>query len=102
MKKIPKKTQKTEKKVSVKPLGENVLVRPEKAEQKTAAGIYLPETAKEERSQFGTVVAIGESDKIKVKAGQKVIFRLYGGEEITVQGESYLLTSYKDILAIVS
>lgn len=102
MKKILNKTQKKEQKVSVKPLGENVLVRPEKAEQKTAAGIYLPETAKEERSQFGTVVAIGESDKIKVKAGQKVIFRLYGGEEITVSGEKYLLTSYKDILAIVS
>ncbi|MFZ3031958.1 MAG: co-chaperone GroES [Candidatus Moraniibacteriota bacterium] len=89
------------KKVNVKPLGENVLVQPEKAEQKTEAGIYLPDTAKEERSQFGKVVAIGESDKIKVKAGQKVIFRLYGGEEVSVLGEKYLLTSYKDILAIV-
>lgn len=89
------------KKINVKPLGENVLVQPEKAEQKTEAGIYLPDTAKEERSQFGKVVAIGESDKIKVKAGQKVIFRLYGGEEVSVLGEKYLLTSYKDILAIV-
>lgn len=89
------------KKVNVKPLGENVLVQPEKAEQKTEAGIYLPDTAKEERSQFGKVVAIGESDKIKVKPGQKVIFRLYGGEEVSVLGEKYLLTSYKDILAIV-
>ncbi len=90
------------KKVTVTPLGENVLIQPEKAEQKTEAGIYLPETAKEERSQFGTVIAIGESDKIKVKKGQRVIFRLYGGEEITVSGEKYLLTNYKDVLAVVA
>lgn len=89
------------KKMSVKPLGENVLVQLEKPEQKTAAGIYLPETAKEDRSQFGLVAAVGESDKIKVKAGQRVIFRLYGGEEVTVDGTKYLLTGYKDILAIV-
>ena len=90
------------KKVNVKPLGENVLVQLEKPEQKTEAGIYLPETAKEDRSQFGVVVAVGESDKIKVKAGQKVIFRLYGGEAVTVLGEKYLLTNYKDILAVVA
>ncbi len=90
------------KKTQIRPLGENILVQPERPEQKTEAGIYLPETAKEERSQFGKVVAIGESDKIKVKAGDTVIFRLYGGEEITVFGEKYLLTSYKDILAVIN
>lgn len=89
------------KKVSIRPLGENVLVQPEKAEHKTAQGIYLPETAKEERSQLGKVVAIGESDKIKVKAGERVIFRLYGGEEVKMDGETYLVASYKDILAVV-
>lgn len=90
------------KKMHIRPLGENVLVQPEKQEQKTEAGIYLPETAKEERSQFGRVVAVGESDKIKVKSGDQVIFRLYGGEEIALLGEKYLLTSYKDILAVLS
>lgn len=89
------------KKANVRPLGENVLVQLEKPEQKTAAGIYLPETAKEDRSQFGIVAAVGESDKIKVKAGERVIFRLYGGEEVTIVGEKYLLTNYKDILAVV-
>lgn len=89
------------KKINVKPLGENILVRLEKPEQKTDAGIYLPDTAKENRSQFGLVAAIGESDKIKVKTGEKVIFRLYGGEEVTIEGEKYLLTDYKDILAVV-
>ncbi len=89
------------KKINIKPLGENILVQLEKPEQKTEAGIYLLETSSGERSQFGKVVAVGESDKIKVKSGQKVIFRLYGGEEVTVLGEKYLLANYKDILAIV-
>lgn len=89
------------KKSPIRPLGENVLIQIEKAEQKTEAGIFLPETAKEDRSQFGRVMAIGESEKIRVKTGEKVIFRLYGGEEITVQGEKYLLTNYKDILAVI-
>lgn len=88
-------------KINVKPLGENVLIQPEKPEQKTSAGIYLPDTASQERSQLGSVVAIGESDKIKVKTGQKVIFRRYGGEEIKLDSKEYLITSYKDILAIV-
>lgn len=90
------------KKTNVRPLGENVLIRPEKPEQKTAAGIYLPDTASQERSQLGKVMAIGESDKIKVKAGQKVVFRRYGGEEIKIEGEEYLITNYKDILAVIS
>ena len=89
------------KKTNVKPLGENVLVHLEKPEQKTAAGIYLPDTASQERSQLGVVIAAGESDKIKVKKGQKVIFRRYGGEEVKIDGEEYLITSYKDILAVI-
>ncbi len=89
------------KKMNIRPLGENVLIQAEKPEQKTEAGIFLPETAQEERSRFGKVVAVGESDKIKVKKGDQVIFRLYGGEEVTVFGEKYLLSHYKDVLAVV-
>lgn len=90
------------KKTNVKPLGENVLIHPEKPEQKTSAGIYLPDTASQERSQIGKVMAIGESDKIKIKTGQKVVFKRYGGEEIKIDGEEYLVANYKDILAVVS
>ncbi len=86
---------------TVRPLGENVLIQPQKPEAQTAAGIFLPETASDERSQMGTVVAIGESDKITVKAGQTVLFKRYGGEEVTVDGEDYLVASYKDILAVI-
>lgn len=90
------------KNINVIPLGENVLIHPEKPEQKTAAGIYLPETASQDRPQLGTVIAVGESDKIKVKAGQKAIFRRYGGEEVKINSEEYIIASYKDILAIVN
>ena len=90
------------KKTHVKPLGENILIHPEKPEQKTSAGIYLPDTASQERSQLGKVIAVGESDKIKVKAGQEVIFRRYGGEEIKMDGEEYLIASYKYVLAIIA
>lgn len=89
------------KKTNVQPLGENILIQVEKPEQKTEAGIYLPETAKEERSQFGIVAGVGESDRIKVQLGDRVIFRLYGGEEVTIMGAPYLICNYKDVLAVV-
>jgi chaperonin GroES len=46
-------------------------------------------------------MAVGESDKIKVKTGQKVVFKRYGGEELKINGEEYMIASYKDILAVI-
>lgn len=89
------------KKMNVRPLGEYVLIQLEKSEQKTEAGIYLPETAKEDRPQFGVVAGIGDSDKISVKVGDRVIFRLYGGEEVSIMGDKYLLCQSKDVLAVI-
>lgn len=88
-------------KTNVRPLGENILVSPEKAEKKTTAGIYLPETANEERPQQGKVIAVGESEKIKVKKGQTVIYNRYGGTEVKIDGVEYLIVSVKDVLAVV-
>ncbi|MGK2848865.1 MAG: co-chaperone GroES [Minisyncoccota bacterium] len=88
-------------KMNVQPLGENILIQPEKPEQKTEAGIYLPESASQERSQLGKVMAIGDSEKIHVKIGQRVIFRRYGGEEVKIAGTEYLIANHKDVLAIV-
>jgi chaperonin GroES len=90
------------KKITIQPLGENILIQSEKIETRTDAGIYLPETANQERSQLGKVIAVGESDKIKVKAGQKVVFRRYGGEEVKVDGTEYLISNYKDVLAVIA
>ncbi len=88
------------KKANVRPLGENVLVSAMKPETKTASGIYLPETAGE-KPQQGEVIAIGDSEKIKVKVGEKVIYTRYGGTEVDLDGVEYLIVSQKDILAVI-
>lgn len=89
------------KKTIVKPLGENVLVKPEKAEKKTDTGIYLPETTSEEKPQQGKVMAVGTSKEIKVKKNQKIIYSRYSGTEIKIDNEDYLIVKNEDILAIV-
>lgn len=82
-------------------MGENILIKPEKAEKKTDAGIYLPDNASEERPQQGRVIATGDSEKIKVKKGQTVIYTRYGGTEVKIDGEDHLLVVVKDVLAVV-
>ncbi len=85
----------------VRPLGENVLVKPEKETKKTKTGIFLPDTASEERPQEGKVIAVGENKDIKVKKGQKVIFRQFSGTEVKIDSEDYLIIKNEDILAVV-
>lgn len=90
-------------KTRVQPLGENVLIRLESKETKTASGLYLPENAAGERGQQGTVVAIGSDKEIKVKKGDTVIFKRYGtSEELKIDGIEHVLLASKDILAIIS
>lgn len=86
----------------IKPLGDNVLVKMKKQEKKTQSGIVLPDTADDEKPQIGEVIATGDdSKKIKVKAGDKIIFAKYSGTEIKVDNEEYLILKSEDILAIV-
>jgi chaperonin GroES len=90
-------------KVNIKPLADRVLVEPAAAEQKTAGGIIIPDTAKE-KPQKGTVVAVGNGKKdepMTVKVGDKVLYGKYSGSEITVDGADYLIMRESDILAIV-
>jgi len=90
-------------KVNIKPLADRVLVEPAAAEQKTAGGIIIPDTAKE-KPQKGTVVAVGNGKKdepMTVKVGDKVLYGKYSGSEITVDGQDYLIMRESDILAIV-
>jgi len=92
----------------IKPLFDNVLIKPGKEEEKTASGIVLPDSAKE-KPQIGTVMAVGpgiiskDGKKIPmmVKKGQKVVYKKWGGNEIKVQSEEWLLVEQKDILAII-
>jgi chaperonin GroES len=105
---MSKATTKTVDPSNIKPLFDNVLIKPEEAETKTAAGIYLPETAKE-KPQVGTVMAVGpgvndnngKAVPMQVKKGQKVMYKKWGGNEIKVHGEEWTLVEQKDILAVV-
>ena len=89
--------------VKIKPLADRVLVEPLQAEEKTASGIIIPDTAKE-KPQKGTVVAVGPGttdEKMEVKKGDMVLYGKYSGTEITVDGTDYLIMKQADILAIV-
>lgn len=89
------------KKPQIKPLGENILVKIQEPSVKTETGIYLPETASEEKPQEGVVVAIGKSKDIEVKKDQKVIFRRYSGTEVENGGEQFLIIKSEDVLAVI-
>lgn len=84
--------------VSIEPLGARVLVRPLEQGEKTASGLYLPETAKE-KPQTGVVVAIGDDENIKLKVNDRVLFAKYTGTEFKMDGVEYLLMDCNDILA---
>jgi chaperonin GroES len=87
----------------LQPLHDRVIIRPAAAEQKTAGGIIIPDTAKE-KPQRGTVVAAGPGKKdepVTVKEGDTVLFGKYAGTEIKVGGEDLLIVRESDILAIV-
>ena len=92
----------------IKPLFDNVLIRPLEAEAKTASGIILPDSAKE-KPQVGEVMAVGPGPTnndgklipMMVKVGQKVMYKKWGGNEVKVDKEEWAIVEQKDILAIV-
>jgi chaperonin GroES len=89
--------------VNVKPLADRVLVEPAAAEEKTAFGIIIPDTAKE-KPQKGTIVAVGNGKKdepLTVQVGDTVLYGKYAGTEITVDGKDYLIMRESDIFAVI-
>ena len=86
--------------MKIKPLGKRVLIQVKETEEKTKGGIYIPQTA-QEKTQIGKVIAIGESDEIKVKVGSEVIFDKYAGSNIKLDNEEYLIISIEDVLGII-
>jgi chaperonin GroES len=90
-------------KLSITPLHDRVIIKPAPAEEKTAGGIIIPDTAKE-KPQRGNVVAAGPGKKdepVTVKTGDTVLYGKYAGTEITIEGVDYLIMRESDILAIV-
>jgi len=94
--------------LSLKPLADRVVVEPAPAEDKSAGGIILPDTA-QEKPQQGTVVAVGSgkvSDsgslvEMTVKKGDKVLYGKYSGSEVTFDGADYVIMRESDILAVL-
>lgn len=96
-------------KLNIQPLGDRVIVQRAEAEEKTAGGILLPETAKDKPKE-GRVLAVGDGkimddgqrQKMNLKVGDRVLFTSYAGTEIKYQGEEYLIMSENDVLAVIS
>lgn len=99
---------KSKTKVAVRPLHDKILVERDEAQTVTSAGIYLPESSTE-KPQFATVLAVGEgtlNDKgdripLDVKPGDRIILSKWGGTELKLDGEEYLIINSSDVLAIV-
>ena len=95
--------------MNLQPLEDRIVVKPGDAEEKTASGLVIPDTAKEKHQQ-GEVLAVGpgrRSDQtgdiipVDVAVGDKVVYSKYGGTEITVEGEDLLILNARDVLAKV-
>ncbi len=94
--------------VSIRPLGEKVLVKRLEAEETTAGGIVLPDAAKE-KPKRGTIMSVGEGrlldtgerQALQVKEGEQVLFSSYAGTEVKVEGEEMIIMDETDILAVL-
>lgn len=94
---------------SIKPLGDKVVVQLVEAEEKTASGIFLPDSAKKKPTE-GKVIAVGngrvldsgERNQLSVKVGDRVLFSKYGGNEVNVDGEDYTILDEDQVYAILS
>ncbi len=95
--------------MALKPLEDRIIVKPGDAEETTASGLVIPDTAKE-KPQQGEVIAVGEGRwddegehriPVDVKVGDTVVYSKYGGTEITVDGQDVLILNARDVLAIV-
>lgn len=91
----------------LQPLGDKVLVKPVSAEEKTKAGIYIPDTAKEEKAE-GEVIALGTGKlpdgkkyDFSVKKGDKVLYKKYGADDVKIEGIEYKIMEENDILGIL-
>jgi chaperonin GroES len=96
--------------MNLKPLDDRIVVKANEAEEKTASGLVIPDTAKE-KPQQGTVLAVGPGRRseqsgeiipLDVKVGDTVVYSKYGGTEITIDGEDLLILSGRDVLAVMA
>ncbi|OFY89749.1 MAG: co-chaperone GroES, partial [Bacteroidetes bacterium RIFOXYA2_FULL_33_7] len=89
--------------VNIKPLADRVLIEPQVAEQVTASGIIIPDTA-QEKPQRGIVIAVGsgtKDEKMEVKVGDVVLYGKYAGTELNIDRKDYIIMRQSDILAVI-
>lgn len=94
---------------NLKPLGDKIVVQLTEAEEKTASGIYLPDSAKKKPTE-GKVIAVGngrvldngQRNTLNVKVGDRVLFSKYGGNEVTIEGEDYTILDEDQVYAILN
>jgi chaperonin GroES len=94
--------------MKIKPLADRIVVKPSEAEEKTASGIIIPDTAKEKPMQ-GEIIAVGQGRvtdsgtfvKLELKVGDKVLYGKYSGTEVTVDGNEYLIMRESDVYTII-
>jgi chaperonin GroES len=87
--------------MKIKPIGDRVLVKPKEGEEKTKGGIYIPQSA-QEKTTDGIVVAVGDDkDVIKVKVKDHVMYDMYAGTGILIEGKDHLIVKMDDILAVI-
>ncbi|MBL4698784.1 MAG: co-chaperone GroES [Phycisphaerales bacterium] len=100
---------KTKSRVAIRPLHDKILVERDEAESVTAAGIFIPDSSTAEKPQFATVIAVGDGTlndageriALDVNAGDRVILSKWGGTDIKLDGQDYLIINASDVLAVV-
>ncbi len=87
--------------MKVSPLGDRVLIKVQEGDSKTAGGIIIPQTA-QEKTQTGIIIAIGtDTEVIKVKKNDKVMYDKYAGTQIKINGADHLIVKFSDVLAVI-
>ncbi len=87
--------------MSIKPLGERVLIKMAKAETKTASGLFIPDTASQEKTQTGVIEALGDKVEGVVKVGQTVMYDKYAGSAVSFGDDEFLIVKLEEVIAIV-
>jgi len=90
--------------MNIRPLGDRILVKPQAEEEKTASGIFLPDTVDKEKKAEGEIIALGNGEKLAklgLTAGMKVLFKKWGGEEIKIGDVEYKILDSVDVIAVV-
>ena len=86
--------------MTIKPMGDRLLVRMEQIQEKSAGGIYIPQTA-QEKTQIATVLEIGDDEEIKVKKGDRILYDKYAGTSVKADGEEVLILHMTDVMAVI-